>query len=487
MSKTCAVIGSGIGGLAAAIRLAAKGLKVEVFETNDYPGGKLREQYANGFRFDTGPSVFTMPHLIDELFTVCGKNPRDYFNYSRLDNAFNYFFEDGTCIHAYSDVARFAREIETKTTDSRSNFYRFLKDVEEKFNIINEVFIENSLHLLRNYFTRRVAFGLVNFHKIDAFKTMAEGNRMFFKDERSVQLFNNYALYVGSNPLVAPATLNLIPHLVVNHGTFVADHGMYSIVKALVRLAEDMGVSFHFNSYVEEIVIQNGRAKGIRLNGMVLNFDRIVSNMDVYYTYEKLMPGVAKPKRLLAQPKSSSIIGFYWGVKGTHPELGVHNMLFTRDERKEYESVFDGKTICDDPSIYICITSKRVPQDAPDGCENWFILVTAPNDQGQDWDSIVARTRANVLAKISRMLSISLDGKILNEDIMTPPDVQRRYWSAFGAVFGNSSNSRLSAFLRHPNFSRQVKGLYFVGGSVHPGAGIPMCLNSAKIMDKIFK
>jgi phytoene desaturase len=486
MLKKCAVIGSGIGGLAAAIRLAAKGLKVDVFETNNYPGGKLREHFSSGFRFDTGPSVFTMPHLIDELFTLCGKNPRGYFNYTRLDTAFNYFFEDGTCIHAYSNIARFAQELEDKTSDTKESFHRFLRDVEEKFNVINEVFIENSLHIVSNYFTRRVAVGLANFYKIDAFKTMEEGNKKFFRDQRLVQLFNNYALYVGSNPLVAPATLNLIPHLVVNNGTYVADHGMYSIVKALVRLAEEMGVTFHYDSFVEEIILEKDKAIGIRLKGVELKYDRIVSNMDVYYTYEKLLPGIKKPKRLLSQPKSSSIIGFYLGIKGTHPELGVHNMLFTKNEREEYESVFNGKTMSDDPSVYICITSKRVAEDAPEGCENWFILVTAPNDQGQDWDEIVQRTRRNVMAKINRVLSISLEGKILTEDVMTPPDIRSRYWSAFGAVFGNSSNSRLSAFLRHPNFSRQVKGLYFVGGSVHPGAGIPMCLNSAKIMDKIF-
>jgi len=487
MLKTCAVIGSGIGGLAAAIRLAAKGLKVDVFETNDYPGGKLRESYSAGFRFDTGPSVFTMPHLIDELFILSGKNPREYYNYCRLETAFNYFFEDGTCIHLFSDVDRLARELEEKTTDTKEDFFRFLHDVEEKFNIINEVFIENSLHLVRNYFTRRVAVGLANIRKIDAFKSMEEGNKKFFKDPRVIQLFNNYALYVGSNPLVAPATLNLIPHLVVNNGTFVAEHGMYAIVKALVKLAEDLGVTFHYSAFVDEIVMEKNRAAGIRCREELIKYDRVVSNMDVYYTYEKLLPGIKKPTRLLRQPKSSSVIAFYWGVQGTHDQLGVHNMLFTGNEREEYKAVFDKMTVCDDPSIYICITSKRVTTDAPEGCENWFVLVTAPNDQGQDWEEIVKRTRRNVLMKIHRILSVSLEGKILTEETMTPPDVRSRYWSAFGAVFGNSSNSRLSAFLRHPNFSRQVKGLYFVGGSVHPGAGIPMCLNSAKIMDKIFR
>jgi len=485
--RSCVVIGAGIGGIAAAIRLAARGYRVDVYEANDYPGGKLRESRVSGYRFDMGPSVFTLPELIDELFILCGKDPRDYFTYSRLETNFKYFFEDGTCINAYADVERFAAEIGTKSNEPAEHFRRYLKDIEEKFNITNEVFIENSLHVFKNYLTRSVLYGLLHFNRIDAFSSMYHTNRKFFKDPRLVQLFDHYASYVGSNPLVAPATLNLISHLVISRGAYVPDQGMYGMVKALVKLAEEMNVKFHYNTLVEEILVKDGRVTGVRLPQAEKPYDIVVSNMDIYFTYHRLLPKLRKPRMILNQAKSSSIVGFYWGVKGTFSELGVHNMLFAGDEQKEYEAVFDQHIISDDPSVYICVTAKHIPGDAPAGCENWFIIVTAPSNDGQNWNALVERARQSVFNKVRRMLGIDVAPLIACEQVLTPPEIEQRYRSAFGAVYGNSSNGKFAAFLRHPNFSRKVKGLYFVGGSVHPGSGIPMCLNSAKIMDKVLE
>jgi phytoene desaturase len=486
-TKSAVVIGSGIAGLAASIRLAARGYSVDVYEANDYPGGKLREKRARGYRFDMGPSVFTMPHLIDELFTICGRNPRDYFTYSQLDTYFRYFFEDGTVINGYANVDKLAKELAAKSKDPESSFRKYVKNIEAKFRITNGVFIENSLHILKNYFTKRVLYGILNFHRIDAFKSMFKGNSTFFKDPNLVQLFNHYASYVGSNPLVAPATLNLISHLVIEKGTFIPDQGMYSIVQALVKLAEEMGVKFHYNLLVDQIIVHGKTAAGVRTANGDRLYDIVVSNMDIYHTYNKLLPNQKKPKLTLGQPKSSSILGFYWGVKGEHKNIGVHNMLFSQDERREYTAVFEEHTISDDPSVYICVTSKHVKGDAPEGCENWFIIVTAPNNTGQNWDELVKSSRKKVFAKVKRLLNIDLPDLIEVEEVLTPAIIEQKYRSAFGAVYGNSSNSKFAAFLRHPNFSREIKNLYFVGGSVHPGAGIPMCLNSAKIFDKVLK
>jgi phytoene desaturase len=484
----CAVVGSGIGGLATAIRLKLKGFDVDVFEANEKAGGKLQERYAKGYRFDLGPSVFTMPHLIDELFILAGKNPRDYFSYSRLDPSFKYFYEDGTSIKAYADVDKFSSELTLNTSITEESFKKYLKDIEAKFDITNEVFIENSLHVLKNFLKKKVAHGILNFTKIDAFKSMDEGNKKFFNDPKAIQLFNHYASYVGSNPMEAPATLNLISHLVMKIGAFAPNEGMYSLVKALVKLAQEISVRFHYNTYIDEILINNKKVYGIKLkDGSEIIYDRVVSNMDVYYTYHKLLPHEEKPEKILAQPKSSSVIAFYWGLKNLQTSLDFHNMLFTKDEHEEYNAVFKNKNIADDPSVYICITSKHLKTDAPAGSENWFILVTAPNDQQQDWNEIVNRTKKNVLSKIKRMLALDIESHIEFEEILTPPIIKERYGSAFGAVYGNSSNNKFAAFLRHPNFSKKIEGLYFVGGSVHPGAGIPMCLNSAKIVEKVFK
>jgi phytoene desaturase len=488
MKRTCAVIGSGIAGIAAAIRVAARGYAVDVYEANSYPGGKLREKHADGFRFDMGPSVFMLPGLIDELFVLCGKKPEDYFKYSPVSQPFRYFFEDGTTIDAQSDLEEFAKELELKTGLQRSVFERYLKDIALKYDITNEVFIENSLHVFKNFLTRKVLSGVLNFHKIDSFSTMDDINRRFFKDPRLIQIFNNYATYIGSNPLSTPATLNVIQHLELNTGIYLPDKGMYDIVRALVKLAEEMGVRFHLNTPVERILVADGGVKGIMTtNKQEHVYDRVISNMDVFFTYHKLLKDQAAPKKILDQPKSTSLICFYWGIKKEFPELSLHNMLFASEVNEEYESVFDRGEISNDPSLYIYISSKHVPGDAPTGCENWFVLLTAPNDKAQNWDEIKQKIRTVVISKINRMLKTDIEPLICHEDYLTPAIIRDQYSSAFGAVYGNSSNSRFAAFLRHPNFSSKIKGLYFVGGSVHPGAGIPLCLNSAKIMDKVFK
>jgi len=486
MKKNCVIIGSGIAGLASAIRLAAKGCAVDVYETNNYPGGKIKEQHTNGYRFDMGPSVFMLPNLVDELFELCGKNPKDYFTYSPIETSFKYFFEDGSIINAYADINLFAKEIEEKTNHPKEIFDAYLKDIEVKYTVTKEVFIENSLHLFSNYFTRKMAYGIANFSKIDSFKTMNEANKAFFKDTRLVQLFNNYATYIGSNPFVAPATLNVIQHLEINTGTYLPDKGMYSIVTALVKLAEDMGVKFIYNMQVDEIIVANKHVTGIKINTNFIKYDRVISNMDIYYTYKKLLPNKKFSKRIINQPKSTSLICFYWGINKKYDELGIHNMLFAKDEKEEYDAIFERKTISDDPSLYIYISSKHIKTDAPNGCENWFVLVTAPNDTGQNWDEILKHTRKKAIQKINKMLKTDIEKHINFEDDLTPIKIKNNYSSAFGAVYGNSSNSKFAAFLRHSNFSKKIKGLYFVGGTVHPGAGIPMCLNSAKIMDKVF-
>lgn len=487
MPKKCAIIGAGIAGIATALRLAAKGNKVEIFEANDHPGGKIKTFEHQGYRFDMGPSVFTLPELIDELFELYDKDPRQYFSYSQLENPFKYFFEDGTCINAYSDTNKFAGEIENKTSDSREDFYRYLKDIATKYDITNEVFIQNSLHIPTNFLTKKTISGILNFPKIHAFTTMNNLNKSFFKDHRLVQIFNNFATYVGSNPLVAPGTLNVIQHLELNCGMFMPDRGMYSIIEALVKLAKEAGIKFHLNTKVDSILIEKKTVTGINVNGKALPFDRVVSNMDIYFTYKRLLKNEPPPVKTLNQPKSSSVVVYYWCIKRTFPQLGIHNMFFSNNDPEVYRSVFDKKEIYANPSVYIFISNKHTKADAPAGCENWFVMVTAPHHDKQDWDAATAKVRKNVVGKINRMLSTDIEKYIEHEEMIHPEWIERNYSNAYGAIYGNSSNSRFAAFLRHPNFSKRIKGLYFAGGSVHPGAGIPMCLNSAKIVEKVFR
>jgi phytoene dehydrogenase-like protein len=207
--------------------------------------------------------------------------------------------------------------------------------------------------------------------------------------------------------------------------------------------------------------------------------------MDVYNSYKKLMPNVKRPEKTLKQEKSSSAVIFYWGIKKEFKELALHNILFSENYKEEFETIFSKKSIYKDPTIYINITSKHTPEDAPAGCENWFTMINVPNNSGQDWDALVQEARVSMIKKINRILKTDIEKYIECEMTLDPRIVESRTSSAFGAIYGNASNNKFAAFLRHANFSGTVKNLYFCGGSVHPGPSIPLCLLSAKITTEL--
>jgi phytoene desaturase len=486
-NKTCAVIGAGVSGIAASIRMRNKGYQVHVFEANSFPGGKLSTESKNGYRFDMGPSVFTMPTYVDELFKLSGKNPRDYFNYISLDPVYHYFFEDGTVLDAHHNKQPFAEAMAAKTNDSAKNIIQYLDKNEVVYNLTAGVFLQNSLHKVKNFFTKRVAKGLLNFGKIGAFDTMHQANKKAFKDPRLVQIMNRYATYNGSSPYLAPATLNVIAHVEIVEGAYYPIGGMFSITQSLVNLAKDIGVQFHFSTPVREILVESKQIAGIKTDEKIIPFDVVISNMDVYNSYHKLLPNQHKPKRTLDQPKSSSGIIFYWGIKKEFKQLGLHNILFSSNYEEEFDTIFAKKLPYHDPTIYLNITSKHSPEDAPPGCENWFSFINVPNNSGQNWDALVSEARENMISKINRMLQTDIRPLIESEMVFDPRVIEKRTSSAFGAIYGNSSNSKFAAFMRHPNFSKSIKGLYFCGGSVHPGPSIPLCLLSAKITTDLVK
>lgn len=482
------IIGAGIAGIASAIRLAVKGFDVEVFEANAYAGGKLAEINFQGFRFDAGPSLFTMPQYVDELFQLAGKNPKDYFEYERLDEVCRYFYEDGLRLTAHTDANKFAAEIEAKTKSDAKEIHQFLRKSKTIYEVTNKVFLERSLHKVKSYLHWDTLKSVFRFGQIDAFRTQAKANQSFFKDERIVQLLNRYATYNGSNPYQAPATLNVIPHFEYHFGAFIPKKGMYSITTSLVKLAEDLGIKFHFNSKVSEVVYTRKNGK-LEVEGIICNEQKaaaqvVISNLDIWFTYRNLLKNLSAPEKLLSQERSSSALIFYWGVKGSYPELDLHNILFAVDYKAEFDTIWKDKTIYADPTIYINITSKYIKMDAPDGCENWFVMINVPANIGQNWEELIATARQNIINKIKRILKVDLDELIIAEQILDPRSIESKTGSYQGSLYGNSSNNQFAAFLRHANFSSTIKGLYFCGGSVHPGGGIPLALLSAKIIDQ---
>ncbi|WP_439880787.1 1-hydroxycarotenoid 3,4-desaturase CrtD [Pontibacter sp. MBLB2868] len=481
MSKA-AIIGAGIGGIATAVRLAVKGYAVTVLEANETFGGKMHEFWLGQYRFDAGPSLFTLPHLVDELFILAGRKPEDYFTYTRLDPITHYFWPDGSQVKAYADAGRFAEEAAQQLGVPKQAVKEALTRSSRLYKGTADTFLHKSLHKLNTYLSPDVLKALSCLTDLGLTTTMHEANARQFSDPRFVQLLDRFATYNGSDPYQAPGTLNIIPHLEHNIGAFYPKGGIYAIAESLVKLARELGVEFRYSEPVKRIMAEDGKVTGVQTDRAFYKADVVVSNMDVVPTYRKLLPDQPAPEKTLQQPRSSSALIFYWGVKQRFPQLHVHNIFFSQDYREEFEAIFQHKTVSSDPTVYINITSKTDAGDAPANSENWFVMVNVPHNQGQDWDQLTRDTRQAVLQKISKMLQTDVEALIEEEQVLDPLLIESHTSSYAGALYGSSSNNRMAAFLRHPNFSAKLSGLYFCGGSVHPGGGIPLCLLSAKIV-----
>lgn len=480
--KTVSIIGAGIAGLAASIRLALQGYTVAVYEANDYPGGKVFEWENEGYRFDMGPTVFTMPSFLKELFDLAGKEMNDYIEIIQPEVPFHYFFEDGLVLKFHSDLEKLILEIASKTNDQPEAIRAYLKNVETKFELTKNVFLHNSLNILSNYLTKDALRGVLRINEVEVFTSMDKSNRSAFKDQRTIDLFNSFASYLGSNPYKAPGVLNVISHFQINGGVYLPVGGMQSILKAMYKLACELGVRFYFGQKVDKILVEKKRALGLSIQGELVTSDLVISNMDVYFTYKHLMPDQVEPKMVLDHPKSHSVMVFHWGVKKSFPQLALHNMFLSSDMSDEYKTIYKNADIGDHFTYYVYISKKVNDEDAPVGCENWYVLVNAPNLQGQDWDSMQRKVRRKLLEKMNRSLGEDIEQYIQFERIRDPRDHARQTNIAFGAIYGNSFDQTFSAFLRHSNFSKRIKNLYFCGGTVHPGSGVPLTLLSAKIV-----
>jgi phytoene desaturase len=478
------IIGAGVAGMASALRMAARGHEVHVFEANPYPGGKLSEIRLGAYRFDAGPSLFTMPMYVDELYDLAKPERSGPLEYERLEAVCHYFWDDGTRLVAHADPEAFAREAEARLGEPAERLLRALRDSRFKYEATGRIFLEKSLHRADTWVSRAVARALPKIPRLDLFASMNQVNQRIFTQPKTVQLFNRYATYNGSDPFRAPGLLNIIPHFEYHFGAFYPKGGMVDITNRIVGWAEEKGAQFHFGKKVERIEVERGRATGLWVEGQFQPFDRVISNMDVFFTYRKLLPWQKAPERALRQEKSSSALIFYWGVRKTFPELDLHNIFFSGDYAAEFAALHRGE-LSDDPTVYVNITKKYEPGDAPEGTENWFTMINAPYNRGQDWDGLIERARANIIKKLNPILGVDLASLIECEALLDPRSIESRTGSHLGALYGTSSNDRMAAFARHANFSGKIKNLYFAGGSVHPGGGIPLALLSARIVDEL--
>ena len=480
------IIGSGIAGIATAIRLAVQNFDVTVFEKNSYPGGKMNVLKKEGYVFDTGPSLFVQPENIEALFKLARENIHEYFNYKSINVACKYFYEDGTVINAYTDKKKFAQELYEKAGEPQQSTLSYLNESGNIYKNIGNIFLNYSLHKRSTLRKTKILKALYNTKRDYLFSSLHQTNKKQFSNPHTVQLFNRYATYSGSNPYKAPGMLKLIPHVEYGEGVFYPDGGMIAIVNALYKLAIKKSVQFKFNTEVQKIIEHKNEAKGLIINNENLLANVIISNADVYFTYLKLLQDEKLAGKVLKQERSSSALIFYWGIRKEFKQLELHNIFFSEDYKAEFDAIFKQKNLYNDPTIYINITSKCEPGvHAPAGKENWFVMVNVASDKKISEPEVIKTCRQNILTKLSRILHEDIESLIETEDVLHPKLIEEQTSSYLGALYGTSSNSRQAAFFRHPNFSRKIKHLYFTGGSVHPGGGIPLCLKSAKITSNI--
>ncbi len=486
-TKKAIVIGSGVAGMAVAIRLATDGFETSVYEKNDYPGGKLSYFEKAGFRFDRGPSLFTQPTHIEDIFNYANIPIEKYFSYQPVDIACHYFFANGKRVLAYTDTHQFAQELHSQLNENPRAVTDYLQRADNLYNKVGHIFLNHSLHKAGTWFQSHTIEALRTVGLGDLFSSLHRSNKKHFQTAEAVQLFNRYATYNGSNPYQAPGMLRMIPHLEMNEGTFYPKGGMISITQALYHLALDKGVRFHFNHPVEKIYTKGNQVTGIETDGKSIDADVVISNGDVYYTYRHLLNDTKRAAKIARTERSSSALIFYWGIEKRFTELGLHNILFSDAYKEEFTHIFKHKTLYHDPTVYINITSKMESHHAPEGCENWFVMINAPVQEGQDWTEMKNTARKNIISKVNKILSCDIEQHISTETVLDPVGIFNNTGTYKGALYGTSSNSKWSAFLRPANFSKEWKGLYFCGGTVHPGGGIPLCLKSAEITSTIIR
>lgn len=526
--KHAVIIGGGIGGLCAAVRLAGAGVRVTLVEKNPRVGGKLNLWEAphparpadRPFRFDTGPSLLTLPFVFEELFAAVGRDFHQAVRVQRLDPIASFHWPDGTTFHQRAtpaDVEAEVRKISPSDVEGWRRLFARGKDIWDR-----------SAGLFLYHSPEQVLAGKVKRESdaprkpwsrgLDALSLLTTPLRigMFQKFNREIdrhlkhpklrELLYQYATYSGASPFKAPATLAVIPHAEAHFGGWYVQGGMYKIAESIESLARELGVEIRTKCAVEQILIDPtnaparkapcGVVRGVRLTtGEEILADVVVANSDVVYTYRHLVD--ARFRRAYADRTLDALepggtgMCLLLGVDGTYPQLSHHTKFMPADYTSDLRAMFETKTVPIDPCIYVCASTRTDPTQAPDGCENLFVLVSAPalqNDgaTGVNWPAEGPRYRDQIVRTLEERCGLSdLSSRIVVERRITPVDLRQLYNANAGTIYGIGSNNLKNAFLRPPNRDKDVCGLFFAGGATHPGGGLPLVALSGKIVSEL--
>jgi phytoene desaturase len=487
MSDPVIVIGAGIGGLSAAIRLAAAGRPVIIYEQNSFLGGKMGEVAEAGFRWDTGPSVITMRHVLEDLFAAVGRRLDDYLTLMPVEPTTRYFYPDGVVLDATRDLTRMVDQIAALDARAPEGYLAFLAHVTRQHRITGPVFLYSDPPTLRTL----TQVPLRDILRVDVMRSMDAAIRHYIRSPHLRQLLGRFATYVGASPYQASAAFNVIAYVEMVGGVWYPRGGVYAIARALSRLAEELEVEIHTGKAVSRIRVEDNTVQGVELaDGVYQPASAVIANVDVATVYEKLLPPAPAARRQVKRLERAglSCSGFVilLGVEGRHPQLAQHNIFFSPDYPREFDDIFKRGIPPADPTIYVTITSKADASHAPEGCENWFVMVNAPPlGPAFDWEKEAAGYRDRVLALLAERYGLDVRDRIRVERHLTPADIERMTGARRGALYGISNNRATNIFLRPPNRAAHVRGLYFAGGTTHPGGGVPMVMLSGKLAAKM--
>ncbi len=484
--KNVIVIGSGFGGLGAACLLGKAGAKVQMFEKNEAPGGRASVFEAEGFRFDMGPSWYLMPDIFEQFFRLMGERVEDHLQLHRLEPSYKIFFKDtGKEVEIFSDMSRDAATLEKLEPGSADRMRDYLARAEKQYAIATQRFMYKNYRNIFDFLTWEV---MTQGPKLSVFSSMQRYVSKFFSTDEVQKIVQYPLVFLGSSPYNTPALYNIMSHIDFNMGVYYPMGGIYTIIEALVKIAQKHGVQIRTSAAVETILVKDGRAVGVRLeNGEEHFADEVVSNADIHFTETKLLDASHRSftdayweKRVL----SPSAFILYLGVEGKIPEVVHHNLVFSKDWKKNFGQIFDQPTWPDDPSYYVCAPSVTDDSVAPAGKENLFVLVPIAPGMEED-DALLEAYAEKVLEGMERDMGIAnLRERICYKRIFSGRDFEERYNSFKGTALGLAHTFFQTAIFRPDTVSKKIPNLYYVGASTNPGIGMPTCLISAELVYK---
>ena len=484
--KEIIVVGGGVAGLSAAVRLQKAGYSVTLYEKESQPGGKMNQIKEKGFTFDVGPTIVMMPEIYREIFELCGVDPDDYIPMEKVDPMLQLYFSDEAPLTFSNDLIELTKTLEEISEEDAQGYFAFLADIYKRYVIAKEAFITKSFRGFWDFYNPKSLWAGL---KLKTFNDAYTSISKFVKDDRLRKSLAFQTLYIGVSPYQGPSLYTIIPMIELFYGVYFIKGGMYTLATSLARLFEELGGVIHYDSPIEELIIENKRATGVRLNGQIHSADAIVCAADFPYAMQELIPDEKKRgkytnKKISQMAYSCSCFLLYLGLDKKYDTNGLHSIYFAEDFKKNVDDLFETGVLPEDPSFYLYRPTLKDASLAPEGHEGLYVLVPVPElSKFDDWQpSTVKNYRDKIIHTLKEKTIFSdIDEHIVFETHYTPQDFKERYNAYNGATFGLKPTLSQSNYYRPHNKFAYAEGLYFCGSSTHPGAGVPIVMQSAKL------